>query len=274
MTQAADSTPVLRIRPLLLLTIILSGTLSGLAWADSASRLSKALLQNENFKVRLKAAKRLGKIRGNPKVVRDLVIALTDPHHLVRAASANALGKLNARDGLPGICAMQRDAHAFTRKTAAETLKRFGGPSACVPRKVYVSFRVTTAKNGTAKPDTLAHVESSLRALAGRDARIVMDAEAKAKAASGGIKGINLRITVDESVDRSGATVKIGCMMVQAVFDAKLDALRGSARQRANVDLGTAQVSEAAISAQQRGCIDALVPVVHEGLTSYLDRLK
>lgn len=246
----------------------------GVAQAGPAARLRKALLQNENYKVRLKAAKRLGGLRGDPRVPADLVIALGDPHHLVRAAAAHALGRLGARQGLPGLCKMLRDDNAFARQTAAKTLTRFGGQSACVPQKIYVSFVVSKAKSGAAKAETLTHVQGALKALAQQDDRIVMGPDGRSKMNAGTIKGVTLRITVDESVDRSGATVKIGCSMVQAVFDAKLDALRGSARQRANVDLGTAQVSEAAVAAQQRGCIDALVPVVHEGLTSYLDRLK
>lgn len=235
------------------------------AQADALDKLARAVEQNGNFKVRLKAAHKLARFE-DPRAVETLVFALTDPHPLVRASAANSLGRMKQRSALPKLCSLQRDADDFVRRTAQSALANFGGPAVCTgSQKVFVRL---TVNGGSA--DTNTHVESGLRSKATADARVLLEPSDTAT------HRLELMVRVDEKVDRSAAPVKIECVMSQSIFTLRADdqrSLQGSATQRGVIELG-ATANEQAVASNMRVCMEHLVPVVYDGFSGFLDRLR
>lgn len=251
------------------------------AFADRLDPLIDRALRHDNYKVRLKAATGLGRVK-DERAVETLVIVLGDPHPLVRAAAANALGRKGDPAALAPLCKLRNDRDAFVKKTVLAALKSFGGVSGCTSRKIYLEIRVS----GEEAP-LQAFVEQKLLEQAAKDPRVVLgraeDFGSKASAQNGDpreavkngeMPGVELKVRVSRDVQRTAANTRINCQLAQAIFDLKLRALRGSATQRAAIDLGTSKVNEKAIDGQLRQCLAALAPVVYEGLGSYLDRVQ
>jgi len=234
------------------------------AAADLVDTLVKKVEQSENYKVRLKATGKLARF-DDPRAVRALVFALTDPHALVRAASANALGRLGDRSALPKLCKLQRDRDDFVQRTAAKALSAFGGPSVCDAQKIGLRLAVSGAGDSLRGA-----VEAQLRGKVEADPRVLSE---PAKEAS---HHLELMVRLDEKVDRSGGKVKIECVMSQSIFLLRANdqrSLQGSATQRGALELGST-VTDQALAGQMRVCMEYLVPVVYDGFSGFLDRLR
>ncbi len=235
------------------------------AHADAVDKLVEAVERNDNFKVRLKAAARLARFK-DPRAVETLVFALTDPHPLVRASAANSLGRMKERGALVKLCTLQRDADAFVRRTAVSALGNFGGPSVCEgSQKVFVRLTV----NG-ASETTNAYVAQGLRAKAEADPRVLLEATDTVS------HRLELMVRVGEKVDRSAGPVKIECVMSQTIYTLRADdqrSLQGSATQRGAIELG-ATANDQAVASRMRVCMEYLVPVVYDGFSGFLDRLR
>ena len=84
-----------------------------------------------------------------------------------------------------------------------------------------------------------------------------------------------LQLNLTTTIDRSSGGTRLTCRVGQAVFELRKERiLRGSASQQAEIDLGTAVVTEAGLSGQMQGCVAALVPVIYEGFGDYLKGVK
>lgn len=255
-----------------ILTALAWGLLATTTVAEAAPRkLVDALMRNDNYKVRLKAARALGRIR--TKAAQEaLVIALGDPHPLVRASAANAIGKRRPPAALAGLCKLRGDRDNLVQRTAAKALEGYGGSAACDRRKVLVALTVTGIDGplGQAISDRLA-------AQTRTHARMVVEdgntTELRAQVDAGSAPGVKLMVRAAHRVQRAAATTTISCEMAQSIFDLKLQALRGSATQRASVEVGGANVSEREVEVQTRACLEALVPAVYDGLAGYVARL-
>lgn len=269
--------------PIALALLAASILLPAPAAAAPAGRLDalvEAALRNDNYKVRLKAAAGLGRIR-HPRATATLVTVLGDPHPLVRAAAANALGELGDPAALPGLCGLRGDRDAFVRRTVEAALGALGGPARCAPRKVFVAVEVhgdDPALAGFVRARVLERCAGDARIALGREetfggARAGSGPDPRAEVAAGRLPGVELKLRVARAVERTGTNTTVRCSVAQSVFDMKLRALRGSATQRAEIDLGTPNVTDEAAERNVRECLAALVPVVYEGLSDYLDRM-
>lgn len=238
------------------------------AGADPIEPLIDRALRHDNYKVRLKAATGLGRLRDR-RATETLVIVLRDPHPLVRAAAVNALGKGGDASVLPALCKLRTDRDVLVQRTVGEALAGLGGPAGCAGRKVFVAFEVSGEDAALQ-----AFVRQHLTDRAGRDPRVVLDAaEARAEVDAGRMPGVELKVRLTRQVDRGAGSTQVNCQLAQSIYDLKLKALRGSATQRAAIDLGTSNVTDQAVGAQVRECLAALAPVVYDGLSTYLDRI-
>lgn len=245
------------------------------AWAGP---LADALSKSQNFKVRLKAATELGKTR-DPDGVRALIRALSDESALVRGAAANSLAQLEAREAVAEICPLRGDPDDFAKNAAIRALATFGGDSACNGSRIFVEIEV----NG---PDERlrGYVENALVQRAAQDSRILLGGRTaqapegtnpRDEVAAGRMPGVALTLNLGTSVDRNGGQTLIRCQLGQAVYELRKERiLRGSATQKAEIDLGGSSVSEQAINGQLQECVSALVPVVYEGFGDYLKGVK
>ncbi len=265
-----------------LVATVLATLAFGVAGAGAANvdALADALLRSENYKVRLKAATALGQVQG-PDALRTLIAALGDPHPLVRAAAVNALGRHRNADTIPDLCRLRTDAEAFVRKAADGALAGLGGPSKCEAKRVFVAVEVSgedAATAGFVRTRVLERCAGDRRVVLGRALDLAGTAasdgpDPRAEVEAGRLPGVELKLRVARTVLRSPTTTKVRCEVFQSVYDLRLRALRGSATQRAEIDLGSPTASAAAADQNARECLGALVPVVYEGFSDYLDRL-
>jgi len=248
----------------------------------AAGPLADALLTSPNFKVRLKAATELGRIR-DPKGVAALTRALGDEHALVRGAATASLGQLQATESVPLICTLRADNDAFVRGAAERTLELFGGPSVCQGSRVFVEFEVIS-------PDARLRrfVENRMLERASRHARVVVgrpveggdpsartDAELRADVTAGRLPGVAFSLKVATHVQRETGGTRVQCQLGQTVYELRKERiLRGSATQRGEIDVGRGSVSDQAIDGHLQECVSALVPVVYESFDDYLKGVR
>jgi hypothetical protein len=96
------------------------------AWAGKVDDLSRMLLEDASYKVRLQAALLLGKL-GDKAAVPPLVKALGDENRTVRGMAAQSLGRLGATDAagaLKGV--LQRERDPFVRGQVEKALAALG----------------------------------------------------------------------------------------------------------------------------------------------------
>jgi hypothetical protein len=276
------------LRPCTLRPCVLLGVLFGILWsagaaADTIDRNVRFLTRSEDFKVRLKAATNLSK-RKDKRAVDALVVALEDPHRLVRAAAANSLGKLAMRDALPALCTARADRDTLAKKEILKAIGSLGGEAGCTASRIY--FRLLV--NGE-DPDLVRYVETEILKKAAADERLALEARAvdlgvgadtttakdwKAEADAGRVPGVELHLNLVSEVTRGAANTKLHCEVRQAYFKYRPRALRGNAKHAADIELGTANVNERAIAGQMRECLGALVPHVYEGFAQYVDGVR
>lgn len=252
-------------------------------WASGAAAgpLADALLTNPNFKVRLKAATELGRAQ-DPQGVAALLRALEDEHGLVRAAAVSSLGQLQTREAIPMVCKLRDDPDAFVARKAGETLDLFGGPTACNPTKIFVEIEVVGADQNLRR-----FAETQILQRAANDTRVVLGptlsgasgaqigADPRSEVTAGRMPGVALSLNLQTTVNRLAGSTRIQCQLGQTVYLLRKErVLKGSATQRAEIDLGSSSVTEQAINGQLQDCVSALVPVVYEGFGDYLKGVK
>jgi len=88
-----------------------------------------ALLENDDWKVRYRAAEALG-LLGDCEAYAPLIAALEDGKDHVRYMAAKGLGLLGDSRAVARLGIMQRDENEFVRRSAARSLGRIGGDEA------------------------------------------------------------------------------------------------------------------------------------------------
>jgi hypothetical protein len=112
------------------------------AVAGKVEDLSRMLLEDSSYKVRLQAALLLGKL-GDRAASPSLIKALGDENRTVRAMAAQSLGRLGAVDAVPALKGLiQREKDPFVRTQADKALAALGPvPDGSQSKaKVYLTF--------------------------------------------------------------------------------------------------------------------------------------
>jgi hypothetical protein len=113
---------------------------SGTAPPGKVEELSKALLEDTNYKVRVQAALVLGRL-GDAAAVPALVKALDDANKTVRAIAAQALGQLADQGaGDPLRALLKREGDPFVRAQTEKALASLTAGPAARKAKVYLNF--------------------------------------------------------------------------------------------------------------------------------------
>jgi hypothetical protein len=126
MTQPRRSLPISGL-------VVLVGVLFGaaVAEADRLDELTRALMQDPSYKVRVQAALVLGKL-GDRRAVPSLLQALKDENETVRGIAATSLGRLGDRAAATGLLAATNDTSEFVRSQAKKALELVSGESGSV----------------------------------------------------------------------------------------------------------------------------------------------
>jgi hypothetical protein len=131
---------MIRLTRLWLLVAALSLLAGPAAAADKVAELSKILLQDTSYKVRLQAALLLGKV-GDASAAPALIKALGDEHRTVRGMAVQSLAKLNATEAAEPLRALlKREPEAFVRGQIQKALASLGSARPGGKTKIYLTF--------------------------------------------------------------------------------------------------------------------------------------
>jgi hypothetical protein len=194
-----------------------SVTGSALAAAPSVDDLSRMLLEDSSYKVRVQAALVLGKL-GDRNAAPALIKALRDENNTVRAVAAQALGRLGApeaADGLRATLKVERD--GFVRTQLEKALAAIGSaaPGKAKRAKIYVAFGPFSGGTKSADAATLEVLRTALQRELGKLTTVTFALEAGVDDKSFAKTG-QLGFLIDGNVSRldegaSGGGVETNC---------------------------------------------------------------
>ena len=117
------------------------------ARADRVDDLSRALLEDSSYKVRVQAALVLGRLK-DPRGAPALSRALKDDNETVRGVAALSLGQLGDRQAVPLLEDAARDRSVFVRDQATRALSLLG---AAAPARAGAHFFLAIGFQGGGK---------------------------------------------------------------------------------------------------------------------------
>ncbi len=140
--------------------------LGGPARAGKVDDLSKILLEDESYKIRLQAALLLGKL-GDKAAAGPLMQALRDDHKMVRATAAQSLGRLKVNEATGALKALiSREKDKFVRDQATTALASLG-PALPPPgggrAKIFLTLGTFSGGKGSANPVMLDILKTALQ---------------------------------------------------------------------------------------------------------------
>ena len=151
-----------RVLMAVLATVLTVLVAARVGWAGKVEDLSKALLTDSSFKVRVQAALLLGKL-GDKGGTNALIKALDDEDRSVRAMAAQSLGKLGGGSAAPALKALlghEQDAFVSTQiKIALSALE----DQEVNDRKIFVTVGPFSGGVKLADTSILALLQTSLR---------------------------------------------------------------------------------------------------------------
>jgi len=153
--------------PALALALILAARLGARAAAPDArlDELTRAVVEDGNYKVRVQAALVLGKL-ADPRAVPALVKALADQNKTVRGIAAQALGTLaDPSSAEPLRDLLRRESDPFVRSQAEKAIALVGaaaGGGVKKGAKIYLTFGPFTGGVKSAGPETAKIIADAL----------------------------------------------------------------------------------------------------------------
>lgn len=141
--------PTPRLRHLLVALVLLAATRAS---ADRIDTLTRSLMQDPSYKVRVQAALVLGKL-ADRRAVPALIQALRDENETVRGVAATSLGRIGDRAAASALMVATRDSSEFVRAQARKALEIVangggGGGGAGAPPKAGARFYVRVDFSG------------------------------------------------------------------------------------------------------------------------------
>ncbi|ATB28012.1 HEAT repeat domain-containing protein [Melittangium boletus] len=176
--------------------------------------LSRQLGQGQDPQARSKAASGLG-ASDDPEALPPLCEGLKDPSEQVRAAAAQALGKLEELAGLDCLKARKGETDAATKTAIQTSLKVLQSLKEQHP-KLYVSLVELKDKSGQVKPEVLRVTEARMRRKLTKMGAWLAPAKENKAAALGvlrkfGVRGYRLQGEIHET-ESGGLRVTIVCI--------------------------------------------------------------
>jgi hypothetical protein len=124
--------------------------------------LTKALIDDPNYKVRVQAALVLGRL-GDHSAVPTLIKALSDQNKTVRAIAAQALGQLGDHDAAdPLRNLLKREGDPFVRSQSEKALALISSDAGAKHAKIYLTFGPFTGGVKTAGSDAAKVIRDAL----------------------------------------------------------------------------------------------------------------
>lgn len=113
------------------------------------------------------------------------------------------------------------------------------------------------------------HVRQAMQTRVAGDPSLTLTSAAPSVTGAGAARGYVLDLQLDYTVERSLSGYAVQCSILQSIWDLEGKALRGSANQRAALQVGKG-TSQEELEGYALRCIDALVPAAHEGMADFV----
>jgi hypothetical protein len=186
------------------------------ALAGKVEDLSRMLLEDSSYKVRLQAALLLGKV-GDRAATPSLIKALGDENRVVRAMAAQSLGRLGASDAVPALKGvLQRERDSFVRVQLEKALAALGpSPDGGKGKaKIYLTFGTFSGGAKLPDPTLLNALRSALQRELNKLSGVTFSLESGEEKSFG--KSGRLGFLIDGNVTRLddgmvGGAVEINC---------------------------------------------------------------
>jgi hypothetical protein len=182
-----------------------------LGWAGKVDDLSKALLGDPSFKVRIQAALLLGKL-GDKGGADALIKALNDEDKSVRAMAAQSLGKLGGAPATAALKALLGREHDSFVSTQAKLALSALEDQEVDDRKIFVTLGPFTGGVKTIDSALLASLHSSLRTSLEKLPKLTFAADAPASKGRGRTSRVGFLVDGNVSrLEESGGGAEISC---------------------------------------------------------------
>ncbi len=141
----------MRLRPICVVVVVALAFAAPRARADKIDDLTRALMQDPSYKVRVQAALVLGKLNDR-RAVPALMQALRDENESVRGVAATSLGRIGDRSAANALMQATNDSSEFVRAQARKALEAVSSaPSVAVAPRAGAKFYLAVGFQGGGK---------------------------------------------------------------------------------------------------------------------------
>ncbi len=245
---------------------------------DRAQRLVQ-YLEHSSYKVRLKAAIQIGRLRIR-QAAPALKKSLSDDNDLVRAAAAYSLGQLGDQSYRKDLITLLKDPKTLLNKAATKALKALDRAQKTRPMYLVVlndPILVPGAGKGLAK--RLKRIlkrdlaENTMMVLSEGEHEVLSGQKLSSHLKARGLKGISIRpklttLSVKKSSDSTTFKCKISIMVLR-LLNKRME-FDGSGEAEATVE--QTDMDPDTMDDIQRQLVDAAVKAAREEVVSYLAR--
>lgn len=261
-------------RALVAALLLLLSTAS--ARADRIDDLTRSLLQDSSYKVRVQAALVLGKLKDR-RAVPALSQALRDENATVRGTAAASLGQIgdpSARGALEGAA---QDVDGFVKGQAQKALAMLGsggpkpGPGPTRGAKFYLSIGFQSG--GKAGPEAAAMVREALQRELQKLPGVTLNIGGEPSAAALAQRKLQ-GFMVDGTIQRLSATLAGGGSQIDCDLKAFVATYPGKSIKMMTTEGASLQAGASERESAKRDCINAAAEAIREDVDKYLKTVE
>ena len=246
--------------------------------ADKIDDLTRALMQDPSYKVRVQAALVLGKLL-DKRAVPALIQALKDENESVRGVAATSLGRIGDKAAANALLSATNDSSEFVRTQAKKALELVSsGPSLALPpprpgAKYYLTIGFQSA--GKAGPEYAEVVRSALAKELMKLPAVTLNVggePTKAALSSKRLQGFIVDGTIQRlSASHAGGTQQIDCDLKAYVATWPDKSIKMMTTEGASLQTGSGPSEE---MSGKKDCLNAAVEAVREDVGKFLQTVQ
>jgi len=254
------------------------GALAGPASADRVDDLTKSLLQDSSYKVRVQAALVLGKLKDRRAVTALSEALRRDENPTVRGTVAASLGQIAdpaARDALEGAA---QDADGFVRSQAVKALTMLAStgpkptPSGRAGARFYLAIGFQSG--GKAGPEGAQLVREALA----KELQKLSDVTLSVGSGEPSAAALSQRklqgFIVDGTIQRLTATLGGGGVQIDCDLKAYVATFPGKSIKMMTTEGASLQAGASERESGKRDCIQAAAEAIREDVEKYLKTVQ
>jgi len=247
------------------------------ARADRIDDLTRSLLQDSSYKVRVQAALVLGKLK-DKRAIPALSQALRDENATVRGTAAASLGLIgdpSARDALEGAA---QDVDGFVKGQAQKALGMLGGGSRPGPghshggAKYYLA--IGFASGGKAGPEAAQMVRDALARELQKLPQVTLSIGPGEPSAAALQQRKLQGFMVDGTIQRLSATMSGGGAQIDCDLKAFVATYPGKSIKMMTTEGASLQAGASERESAKRDCINAAAEAIREDVQKYLKTVE